>query len=113
DRINPFLFQAEDGIRYLYVTGVQTCALPICRRRIKWHGRELVIHRPQTVSLRNRRPPGRAPPLYPSPARAPREPRSASGSIHAQIGRASCRGGVYTMEECCVGNKVNHVLSTC
>src|SRR6267378_6548224 len=26
-----FFFQAEDGIRYLYVTGVQTCALPICR----------------------------------------------------------------------------------
>src|SRR5690349_24791960 len=24
--------QAEDGIRDLYVTGVQTCALPICRR---------------------------------------------------------------------------------
>src|SRR5205085_8972836 len=23
--------QAEDGIRYLTVTGVQTCALPICR----------------------------------------------------------------------------------
>src|SRR5438874_10207233 len=29
-RIGPlFFFQAEDGIRYLYVTGVQTCALPI------------------------------------------------------------------------------------
>src|SRR5206468_5497234 len=27
-----FFFQAEDGIRYLIVTGVQTCALPICRR---------------------------------------------------------------------------------
>src|SRR5690349_23514553 len=27
-----FFFQAEDGIRDLYVTGVQTCALPICRR---------------------------------------------------------------------------------
>src|SRR5215471_13981983 len=26
---NVFFFQAEDGIRYLYVTGVQTCALPI------------------------------------------------------------------------------------
>src|SRR5206468_8064478 len=25
-----FFFQAEDGIRYLIVTGVQTCALPIC-----------------------------------------------------------------------------------
>src|SRR5688572_26958170 len=27
-----FFFQAEDGIRDLTVTGVQTCALPICRR---------------------------------------------------------------------------------
>src|SRR6266403_4582922 len=27
--IFTFFFQAEDGIRYLYVTGVQTCALPI------------------------------------------------------------------------------------
>src|SRR6267378_1973277 len=26
---NYFSFQAEDGIRDLYVTGVQTCALPI------------------------------------------------------------------------------------
>src|SRR5690349_24174971 len=25
-----FFFQAEDGIRDLYVTGAQTCALPIC-----------------------------------------------------------------------------------
>src|SRR5215469_17824070 len=25
-----FFFQAEGGIRFLYVTGVQTCALPIC-----------------------------------------------------------------------------------
>src|SRR6478672_3779067 len=28
-----FFFQAEDGIRDLIVTGVQTCALPICRLR--------------------------------------------------------------------------------
>src|SRR5205823_14229861 len=27
----PFFFQAEDGIRDKLVTGVQTCALPICR----------------------------------------------------------------------------------
>src|SRR5204862_847150 len=27
-----FFFQAEDGIRRLYVTGVQTCALPISMR---------------------------------------------------------------------------------
>src|SRR2546421_3435742 len=28
-----FFFQAEDGIRHLIVTGVQTCALPISSRR--------------------------------------------------------------------------------
>src|SRR6266496_4670050 len=29
-----FFFQAEDGIRDLYVTGVQTCALPILAYRV-------------------------------------------------------------------------------
>src|SRR5256886_5490365 len=29
-RVFFFFFQAEDGIRDLTVTGVQTCALPIC-----------------------------------------------------------------------------------
>src|SRR5215471_10530872 len=32
-----FFFQAEDGIRDLYVTGVQTCALPIWPRGT-WRG---------------------------------------------------------------------------
>src|SRR6185295_13354647 len=31
-----FFFQAEDGIRDIGVTGVQTCALPICKAQ---HGR--------------------------------------------------------------------------
>src|SRR5204862_773664 len=31
-----FFFQAEDGIRDLYVTGVQTCALPICGRLFRY-----------------------------------------------------------------------------
>src|SRR5688572_32357800 len=30
--VSVFFFQAEDGIRDLTVTGVQTCALPICDR---------------------------------------------------------------------------------
>src|SRR5260370_14771791 len=30
--INFFFFQAEDGIRDSSVTGVQTCALPICNQ---------------------------------------------------------------------------------
>src|SRR3712207_9361840 len=36
------LFQAEDGIRYMGVTGVQTCALPICRRVGSWSSRETI-----------------------------------------------------------------------
>src|SRR5260363_459581 len=33
-RADPFfVFQAEDGIRCDLVTGVQTCALPICHHR--------------------------------------------------------------------------------
>src|SRR6267378_2207725 len=34
-----FFFQAEDGIRDLYVTGVQTCALPISRSATTWSAR--------------------------------------------------------------------------
>src|SRR2546430_8878231 len=32
-----FFFQAEDGIRDLTVTGVQTCALPICTSKVSVH----------------------------------------------------------------------------
>src|SRR5438034_3026707 len=35
-----FFFQAEDGIRDHCVTGVQTCALPICRLRRRARGRQ-------------------------------------------------------------------------
>src|SRR5690606_31175088 len=31
-----FYFQAEDGIRAFHVTGVQTCALPICRKQHRY-----------------------------------------------------------------------------
>src|SRR5438874_8227318 len=35
-----FFFQAEDGIRDLYVTGVQTCALPISLQRYTEQGQK-------------------------------------------------------------------------
>src|SRR5262249_56505180 len=38
-----FFFQAEDGIRDWSVTGVQTCALPIYRRRYSGSGRRRLI----------------------------------------------------------------------
>src|SRR5690348_18287267 len=39
---NIFFFQAEDGIRDGRVTGVQTCALPICTR-IQDHRRQVYV----------------------------------------------------------------------
>src|SRR5256885_3930036 len=50
-----FFFQAEDGIRDYKVTGVQTCALPICHpgrrgvavgkcRRKRMLGRQAIVH---------------------------------------------------------------------
>src|SRR5204863_2425020 len=42
-----FFCQAEDGIRDLYVTGVQTCALPICKM-----GREMTLKRALHVAER-------------------------------------------------------------
>src|SRR2546429_7314116 len=56
-----FFFQAEDGIRDVAVTGVQTCALPICRRS----GRE---------------GPCRSHPALPEDARAPQRDRGAHES---------------------------------
>src|SRR5438874_800364 len=53
-----FFFQAEDGIRGLYVTGVQTCALPILRNtwiiylgdRNNWPKGLLIPDKPTTSS---------------------------------------------------------------
>src|SRR5256885_11210812 len=44
-----FFFQAEDGIRDYKVTGVQTCALPICdprRQRVRGGRRRILPERP-------------------------------------------------------------------
>src|SRR5256886_5732652 len=50
-----FFFQAEDGIRDLTVTGVQTCALPIFRNRRKLRvflsGKPLIVARTDVGSL--------------------------------------------------------------
>src|SRR5260370_37536641 len=48
-----FFFQAEDGIRDSSVTGVQTCALPICARQ----GARTALH--QTAQRETADPPQR------------------------------------------------------
>src|SRR5258706_1401908 len=43
-----FFFQAEDGIRDWSVTGVQTCALPICERDARADPQRFRVHRAHT-----------------------------------------------------------------
>src|SRR3712207_8227534 len=52
-----FFFQAEDGIRDIGVTGVQTCALPICPLRAAAPARGL-RRRPHGLRHRLHRPAG-------------------------------------------------------
>src|SRR5215467_15206831 len=48
-----FFFQAEDGIRDYKVTGVQTCALPISRRRCGPWARKATCLRSSPFSMRS------------------------------------------------------------
>src|SRR5207245_8781002 len=79
--------QAEDGIRDATVTGVQTCALPICADR-RWGERA----RSARSSLRRPHLAG-GPHGAPRRARSPRQPALARA---LEIGRASCRGSVWS-----------------
>src|SRR2546430_12989471 len=86
-----FFFQAEDGIRDLTVTGVQTCALPISPRRPA----RRAVRRPRRATA-DRRPGGgraaadrRTPEAGGAHARAAARPERAGG---AGVGRASGRG---------------------
>src|SRR5439155_19163310 len=54
-----FFFQAEDGIRDGHVTGVQTCALPICEieRRLERPRKAVDDRRRRTAGARGRHQP--------------------------------------------------------
>src|SRR5690349_22311475 len=86
-----FFFQAEDGIRDLYVTGVQTCALPICLRGSEWRAwgmAELMSDlAPHPADMEEGpRPVGRVP-----PHNLDAEASLLGAMLLSKIGRASCR----------------------
>src|SRR5207245_8098914 len=94
-------FQAEDGIRDATVTGVQTCALPICAARGA-PGAACLAHPPGERALAARGPEARG---APRARRRPagRRPDSALVDLAVaflplaglrEIGRASCREAV-------------------
>src|SRR2546430_3849462 len=90
-----FFFQAEDGIRYLTVTGVQTCALPISQAGSP--PVSLPARAPRYPAARRRRRvrPPRAPPPF-SSRRA--RPAAALDSAGAPRPTAPC---VHAAEERC------------
>src|SRR5438067_734376 len=69
-----FFFQAEDGIRDRNVTGVQTCALPICDRCARSPARCAPARSARAARQRRH---GRRARRRPDHARAPRRHRSA------------------------------------
>src|SRR5438874_9907153 len=71
-----FFFQAEDGIRDLYVTGVQTCALPILPSSFARCGTSLAsfITIGAISTFRSRR-------VRPSSRNGKRRPRALSGAV--------------------------------
>src|SRR2546429_5950453 len=84
-----FFFQAEDGIRDVAVTGVQTCALPICATLFAPKS----CHGPQAYMGAKSVAPLKVPAGLDAPetSSALRIPALTEPAPPAQIGRASCR----------------------
>src|SRR5205085_7053847 len=90
-----FFFQAEDGIRDLTVTGVQTCALPISLRPISTEPVKKILLALDLASASPTAPPPWTTRTRPSgrpPFSKTRRIASPSSGVRlAEIGRASCR----------------------
>src|SRR5436309_7403725 len=84
-----FFFQAEDGIRDFHVTGVQTCALPICSSRSDAGGKPASA--PCRSAGARRASPGTRTHLAGASGARSGAAGAAARSWHAEIGRASCR----------------------
>src|SRR2546430_13005959 len=85
-----FFFQAEDGIRDLTVTGVQTCALPISRHEVERYARaqDLFV----MVGVERARDAARVRGLVEGGVfETDRKGLAAAGEVAREIGRASCR----------------------
>src|SRR2546421_2550375 len=83
-----FFFQAEDGIRDLIVTGVQTCALPISAGTLPGAG---TIRFAARSHRRRTHRQGQGPRALCRPPLPRGRRRTGRASARTEIGRASCR----------------------
>src|SRR5256886_8920574 len=84
-----FFFQAEDGIRDLTVTGVQTCALPIYSNSLRSNEPNQFDNAGFQFDLPEISPPSSRPGSNSVPF-GQRQPNDGYGDL-MKIGRASCR----------------------
>src|SRR5438874_8319660 len=91
-------FHAEDGIRVLYVTGVQTCALPICNDALARLGRLAAGRKALADALLAADSPDAAwtlartqEPFVAGYDAAPRQRLFDQACDYLEIGRAACR----------------------
>src|SRR2546430_3381173 len=84
-----FFFQAEDGIRDLTVTGVQTCALPISRFAVRRTLPSRTAPTPSSCASARSLPPERS--RYDATEPRLTTLRSLIRARLVKIGRASCR----------------------
>src|SRR5205085_3703854 len=100
-----FLFQAEDGIRDLTVTGVQTCALPIFSNLLAGGGSSSCRPGPQDCMRKNHRRRAKVADADRAPHKGSRSKMRIRTSSRVdrtlQIGRASCRQRVTIMVLAC------------
>src|SRR5262249_56635673 len=87
-----FFFQAEDGIRYWSVTGVQTCALPIFNLA---SARSIQAKRRVNFSLVWRSVPSGSASRWRARLTTANKRSPASAPASFEIGRASCRERVW------------------
>src|SRR5437762_8132580 len=94
-----FFFQAEDGIRDTSVTGVQTCALPICPSCLRGRG-PAPRESPSRSPCGSGRSRGSSRSSHPSRRSTGRRTDAACRRPGGrQIGRASCRERVWSWAE--------------
>src|SRR5690349_22106199 len=84
-----FFFQAEDGIRDLYVTGVQTCALPISSP--EGEGLAKLLPSPSGEGPGEGLNTQRTPPVAGEFTNVVADVDASADKRRGQIGRASCR----------------------
>ena len=91
-----FFFQAEDGIRDYKVTGVQTCALPICRNENRGSIKSGVLPQREKGSIKTRGAAATKTGQYKKWDAAAR-----STGQNKKRGAAATRNGQYKKRGCC------------